>query len=297
MNDAANQGQLVLVCGVNSHHQNGKVERRIRQLQDLAITSLLAAPTKWPDAVNAYLWPYAIRKSAEDLNRIMHESKSESPYEAFTQAPILPDIQNAHPFGCPVYVLNSKLQQGQKISKWDARANLGVYLGTSAIHASLVGLILSLRTGLVSPSFHNAYDDKFVTVSSPFGKLVPKSQWQVKCVFHEDPNLMNLTMQPISNQQSAPSVSSRSHDISTSGNNADHDNQVTEGDADYVFDVQPIEAIYEGPDTIEKKNETIHNVAPTEESKAQAPATQTITRSGRASRRPRKYDDFVSYST
>jgi hypothetical protein len=102
--------------------------------------------------------------------------------------PISPDIQNAHPFGCPVYVLNSKLQQGQKISQWDARANLGAYLGTSAIHASSVGLVLSLRTGLVSPSFHNAYDDKFVTVSSPFGKYVPKSQWQIKCGFQEDPN-------------------------------------------------------------------------------------------------------------
>jgi hypothetical protein len=130
----------------------------------MARTSLLAATTQWPDAINAYLWPYAVRKAADDLNKIMHESKSESPYETFTQVLVLPDIHNAHPFGCPVYVLHSKLQQGQKISKWNARSNLRIYLRTSAIHASSVGLVLSLRTGLVSPSFHNAYDDKFVTV-------------------------------------------------------------------------------------------------------------------------------------
>jgi hypothetical protein len=92
MSDAANQGQLVSMCGVNAHPQNGKVERRISQSQDMARTSLLAASTQWPDAVNAYLWPYTIRKAAEALNRIMHESHSESPYEAFIQVPVSPDI-------------------------------------------------------------------------------------------------------------------------------------------------------------------------------------------------------------
>jgi GAG-pre-integrase domain len=101
MNDAANQVQIVSMCGVNAYHQNGKAERRIRQLHDMARTSSLAASTQWPDAINAHLWPYAVKKAAEDLNKIMHESKTESPYEAFTQVPITPDIQNAHPFGCP----------------------------------------------------------------------------------------------------------------------------------------------------------------------------------------------------
>jgi hypothetical protein len=144
MNDANKQGQIVSMCGVNAHHQNGKVERRMRQLQDMARMSLLASSTLWPDAINAHLWPYAIRKAAEDLNRIMHESQKESPYKTLTGVPMSPDIHNAHPFGCPIYVLKDKLQQGQKISKWDARANLGIYLGTSAIHASSVSLVLSL---------------------------------------------------------------------------------------------------------------------------------------------------------
>jgi hypothetical protein len=239
----------------------------------------------------------------------MHESKARSPYETFTQVPILPDIQNAHPFGCPVYVLNKRLQQGQKISKWDARSNLGVYLGTSALHASSVGLVLSLRTGLVSSSFYNAYDDKFVTVSSSFGKYIPKSQWQIKCGFHEDPNLMNLTMQPISNQQLTaldtlqlndinPNINNNVHHDANSENTNNHDKYGTEGGTDHKFDVQPIEAVYEGNDIIEQSNETTKNsVTSTEESNTQIPPKQTVTRSGRVSRRPRKYDDYVSYPT
>jgi hypothetical protein len=218
--------------------------------------------------------------------------------------PILSDTQNAHPFGCPVYVLKSKLQQGQKISKWDGRANLGVYLGTSAIHANSVGLVLSLLLGLVSPSFHNAYDNKFITISSPFGKYVPKSQWQIKRGFNDDPNLMNLTMQPTFNQQSEPMENSQPHNSNIHDDNANtniqenhHDNQVSEGGGDYVNNVQPIESIYEGPGTYDPINDTTQNVTQVEESKGQELSKQTVTRSGRVSRKSRKYDGRVSYSS
>jgi Reverse transcriptase (RNA-dependent DNA polymerase) len=61
--------------------------------------------------------------------------------------------------------------------------------------------------------------------------------------------------------------------------------------------VQPIEAIYEGIDTAEQTNEITHKGTTTEDLKSKVPPTQTVTRSGRVSRKPRKYDDFVSYST
>jgi hypothetical protein len=93
------------------------------------------------------------------------------------------NITNNHVFGCPVYVLQRPLQTGFKIPKWDPRATMGVYLGRSPIHASIVELVLSLRTGLVSPSFHNKYDDSFATVADSFGKYIPKSNWQIKCGF------------------------------------------------------------------------------------------------------------------
>jgi hypothetical protein len=56
-NDMAVRNQDISLCGVNAHHQNGKVEKRIRDVQELARTSLLHAMKKWPDAVNEFFWP------------------------------------------------------------------------------------------------------------------------------------------------------------------------------------------------------------------------------------------------
>jgi hypothetical protein len=64
-----------------------------------------------------------------------------------------------------MYILDNRLQAGQKISKWDARSRLAIYIGPSIHHASNVGLGLSMTTGLVSPAFHAFYDDKFQTIN------------------------------------------------------------------------------------------------------------------------------------
>jgi hypothetical protein len=49
--DALKQGQQMTMCGVNAHHQNGKVERRIRELSDLARSSLLQTSNLWTNAI------------------------------------------------------------------------------------------------------------------------------------------------------------------------------------------------------------------------------------------------------
>jgi hypothetical protein len=71
MHDALKQQQRGSMCGVNAHHQNGVVERRIRQLQDMTRTSLLQAMMHWKDAITAKLWPYALRKLCDSLNKII----------------------------------------------------------------------------------------------------------------------------------------------------------------------------------------------------------------------------------
>ena len=54
--------------GVNAHHQNGLAEVKIRWLQELVRTTLAHAAQKWPGAVTANLWPYALRTANNALN-------------------------------------------------------------------------------------------------------------------------------------------------------------------------------------------------------------------------------------
>jgi len=67
-------------------------------------------------------------------------------------------------FGCPVYVLDPKLQDGSKIPKWSLHARLGQFLGFSKSHSSSVGLICNLRTNHVLAQFHVVYDQLYSTV-------------------------------------------------------------------------------------------------------------------------------------
>ena len=76
------------------------------------------------------------------------------------------DLLRSHVWGCPAYVLEPKLQNGQKLPKWNRRSQLGQFLGYSDVHSSLVANIRHLTTGYVSPQYHVVYDDLFQTVFS-----------------------------------------------------------------------------------------------------------------------------------
>ncbi len=61
-------GQTIIFCGVNAHFQNAVAERRIRTLQDQARTMLIHAEHRWPKAIDAHLWSYALRVANEVHN-------------------------------------------------------------------------------------------------------------------------------------------------------------------------------------------------------------------------------------
>ena len=90
-----------------------------------------------------------------------------------------------HTFGCPLYVLNNDLQQGKPHGKWKERADVGIYIGMSPHHNKNVGLVLSQRTGLVSPQFHIKYDDNFDTVK----ELDTQEEWKIKGGFMIQKNI------------------------------------------------------------------------------------------------------------
>ena len=77
-------------------------------------------------------------------------------------------LQCLHFFGCPVYVLDPRLQDGKKLPKWHPRSHHGVFLflGYSREHGSNVALVLNLETGKVSPQYHIVFYDTFSTIFS-----------------------------------------------------------------------------------------------------------------------------------
>jgi hypothetical protein len=64
-----------------------------------------------------------------------------------------------------VYVLEAKLQNDQKLLKWNRRARLGQFVGFPDEHSSLVANVRHLTTRYISPQFHVIFDDLFETVN------------------------------------------------------------------------------------------------------------------------------------
>jgi transposase InsO family protein len=157
-------GQTMSFAGVGAHHQNGIVEKRIRDLQDLARLSLIHAMTRWTSAITTHLWPYVLQKANSVINLSIKDDQSRTPMELFAGVEISPNLRNHHPFDCPVYVLERKMQGGFKA--WSSRARMCIYLGNSDHYASNVGLVRSLTAGLVSPQFHLKFDDEYNSSST-----------------------------------------------------------------------------------------------------------------------------------
>jgi hypothetical protein len=177
-----NQG--LTFAGVNSHHENGIAERRIKEIQEGARTMIIHANHRWKNSVNAHLWPYAVRMASDQINSTpnMQRDDKQSPMQVFARTDVHCNVKHWHHFGSPVYVLERELQTNAPFDKWRARAKVGIYLGRSPQHSRNVALVLSQETGLVSPQYHVKHDSGFDTVKEekPTDRPAP---WMVKAGF------------------------------------------------------------------------------------------------------------------
>ena len=112
--------QEITFYGVETHHQHGVEERRIQDLTQGARTALAYASHR-NTAVTAHIWPYALKHASNIRRLIPREFKVESPEELMSGSPARPTMKNLHPFGCPVYLLDSNLQSGNSTPKWQER--------------------------------------------------------------------------------------------------------------------------------------------------------------------------------
>ena len=130
--------QGLTFAGVGAHHQNGVAENKIRLLQSQARTMLIHAAKRWPQAVTANLWPYALRMANESSNEMpsLAFKDGRTPLQAFAGSRATTNPRFWQPFACPVYVLDPALQTaGGILGKWKDRARVGLYLGRSPNHA------------------------------------------------------------------------------------------------------------------------------------------------------------------
>ena len=160
--------QNIKFSGVGAHHQNGIAEHAIHSILSKARTILMHAAICWPSMMETNLWPMAV-----DYAVYHHNHMPRPPVGMLAPIDLLLKTQSAqthfhdmHVWGCPCYVLDTKLQDGHKLPKWKPRSRRGMFIGFSPHHSSLVPLVLNPRTRKISPQFHVVFDDWFTSVLS-----------------------------------------------------------------------------------------------------------------------------------
>jgi hypothetical protein len=172
------QHQKYSFSGIGAKHQNGIAKRNIKTVAHWARANMLHVATHWPQHANSKYWPQAVDYAAWVFNRLLNVEFGIALNEIWSgvRSPSS-KLSRTHVFGCPVYVLNAFLQDGRKIPKWNPHARLGLFLGFSDLHSSLVLLVLNVVIGHISPQFHVIFDNKFETVNSlPIDQPL-KNQW------------------------------------------------------------------------------------------------------------------------
>ena len=107
------------------------------------------------------LWPFATKCAQERMKNLHLDLNIETPDMRFSNTKAV-NVQSKHYhiFGCPVNILDSRLQTNPKgVPKWEPRSRLGIYVGHQPAHAGSVSLVLNPKTGLVLPQYHVVYDD------------------------------------------------------------------------------------------------------------------------------------------
>ena len=120
--------QFIKFCAVSAHHQNGIVERRIGKLTNDSRTLLLHAQRHWPEMISNILWPYAWKEVERRDNIFGLNRYGRHPIQHFTgsNVPFPVQLRDQHTWGCPIFVLESKAANGNKLPKWNPKARVGI---------------------------------------------------------------------------------------------------------------------------------------------------------------------------
>jgi len=124
-------------------------------------------------------------------NASVHPATRKSPHHLFTSEPAPWRMQDFRVFGCPVFVLDKRLQDGDALPKLHSRCWTGIYVGHSLQHAGNVPLMYNPLTTHCSPQYHVTFDDSFSTVigsnailsDATYAHLYESTDWLYKSPF------------------------------------------------------------------------------------------------------------------
>jgi hypothetical protein len=85
---------------------------------------------------------FAVKHLARVYNRVPNVESGLTPLESITKEQSdYRDLLRGHVWRCPVLVLNAKLQNDQKLPKWNRRARMDQFVGFSDKHSLLVAYV------------------------------------------------------------------------------------------------------------------------------------------------------------
>ena len=160
--DCDDKGQTHSFSVVVSQHQNSWSERAIQTIMYMAWTFLVHISLHWKDrgADVLSLWYFAVKHLVWMYNWLPNKESELTPLEIMTRSKY--DYCNllcCHVWGFPVLFLEPKLQNDQKLSKFNQRALLVQFIGFSGWYSSLVANVQHISTGYIYPQFHLFFDD------------------------------------------------------------------------------------------------------------------------------------------
>jgi len=90
-------------------------ERSILTVSECARAMMLHTSFQWKSGVDISLWPMAVNYSTYIYNHLPNKMGI-APADLFTGAQVgRHKPRDIHTWGCPVYILDTKLQQGTKL--------------------------------------------------------------------------------------------------------------------------------------------------------------------------------------
>ncbi len=116
---------------------------------------------------NLALWGFAVKRDVWLYNHIPNHLSGLTRHKLLTNTKDNHcDIIHTHVWGCTIYDLDSKLQDGQKIPKWNWWSHVGWFRDSviSDVYSSLVANVCHLLIGYVSPQYHMIFHDLFETM-------------------------------------------------------------------------------------------------------------------------------------